>query len=302
MILVGRTIDRVEDRVKFLPVLRDKHLFLVRKTAVPISHGIARLDDHRKIKGQLHALVIFIRAGGCFRERETVFPAYLIKAFLDAQTHQKRLVDALKAVCAAQLVLVAHQKLDIVIPARNKQKRAARIPFGKFQQRVAEYLVVLQVRLHGFHRNDPAVRGRPQHSFSHRHAFDTVGLMKRSGHAVDVHIAAKQHRKKIRNSCRTQTEAPPQIFLSAYYTPRAPKKQPTFPRPVRFPRFRQKLFFLDNISGDFYNRKKAERGGRDARTNTKKRFGGRLRLLSKPFLPRGAYPAGQSGTKGRNSP
>ena len=249
VILVRRAVDRVENRVELLAVLRDENLLLVRKAAVPVGHGVARLDDDREAERQLDPLVILKRARCRLREREAVLLAHLIEALLDAQPHEQRLVDALEAVRAAQLVLVADKQLDVIVPARDEQKRFAGIALRKPEQGVDEDLVVLEVRLHGLDGDNPAVRGRAEHSLSHGHALDAVRFVEGVGHAVYIHIAAEQHRKKIRNRRRMQNETPPHVIvgrrfrrrLSDYYTLRARKIQHGFPAKRRFSHFCQNL-------------------------------------------------------------
>ena len=135
---------------------------------------------------------------------------------------------------------------------------------------VMECLGGREARLPGLDGDTAAVRGRAEHSLSHGHALDAVRFVEGAGHAVYIHIAAEQHRKKIRNRRRMQNETPPHVIvgrrfrrrLSDYYTLRARKKQHGFPAKRRFSHFCQNLIPLDNALSAFYNEGKEKGGGK----------------------------------------
>ena len=121
MVLVRGGVDGLQDGVKLLLVLGHEHLLLVGEAAIPVGHRVGGLDDHGEIEGELYVLVILVGTGGGFGEGEAVLGAHLVKALLDGQLHQQLLVDALEGVHPPQLVLVAHQELDVVVPAGHQQ-------------------------------------------------------------------------------------------------------------------------------------------------------------------------------------
>ena len=125
--------------------------------------------------------------------------AHLVKALLDGQLHQQLLVDALEGVHPPQLVLVAHQELDVVVPAGHQQQlfAAALVPFGKGEEGLYKDRVVLQVGLHHLHRHDLAGGAGAQDPLADSHRLDPVLLVEGPGHTVDVDIAAQQDRLKI---------------------------------------------------------------------------------------------------------
>ena len=160
VIFVGGTIDGVQNSFEFLAVIRHKDLFLILEMAVPIRHRIARLDNHREIKGEFHTLIILVRTGRRFGECKSMLLTDLVEALFDAQPHQKRLVDALKAVIGAQLVLVAHQQLDIIVATGHQQERLVWVAPREVDQRLAEDRVVLQIGFHALHGDNRAIGGR----------------------------------------------------------------------------------------------------------------------------------------------
>ena len=176
-----------------------KHLLLVGEPAVPIGHRVGGLDNDGEVKGQLHVFVVLIGAGGGLGEGEAVLGAHLVEALLDGEAHQQLLADALEHIGAPQLLLVAHQQLDVVVPAGHQQQlfAAALVAFGKVQQGFDEDLVVLQVGLHHLHGDDFAGGAGAQNALANGHGLDPVLLVEGAGHAIDVDVAAQQDRLKI---------------------------------------------------------------------------------------------------------
>ncbi len=98
------------------------------------------------------------KSKGSSGEGEAVLGAHLVEALLDGEAHQQLLADALEHIGAPQLLLVAHQQLDVVVPAGHQQQffAAAFIALCEVQQGFDEHLVVLQVGLHHLYGDDLA--------------------------------------------------------------------------------------------------------------------------------------------------
>ena len=199
VVLVAGGVNGLQNGGELLPALGHKHLLLVGEPAVPIGHRIGGLDNHGEVKGQLHVFVVLIGAGGGLGEGEAVLGAHLVEALLDGEAHQQLLADALEHIGAPQLLLVAHQQLDVVVPAGHQQQlfAAALVAFGKVQQGFDEDLVVLQVGLHHLHGDDFAGGAGAQNALANGHGLDAVLLVEGAGHAIDVDVAAQQDRLKI---------------------------------------------------------------------------------------------------------
>ena len=125
--------------------------------------------------------------------------AHLVEALLDGEAHQQLLADALEHIGAPQLLLVAHQQLDVVVPAGHQQQffAAAFIALCEVQQGLDEHLVVLQVGLHHLYSDDLAGGAGAQNALADGHGLDAVLLVEGAGHAVYVDIAAQQDRLKL---------------------------------------------------------------------------------------------------------
>ena len=86
-----------------------------------------------------------------------------------------------------------------------------RVAAGEVDEGLAENLVVLQIGLHHFHRNDAAVGGGVQAALADGHRGNTVGLVEGTGHAVYIDVAAQQDGNKI--SFGQENRSFPDVFL-----------------------------------------------------------------------------------------
>ena len=198
LILVAAAVDGVCDLVKFLPVLGQKDLLLVREAAVPVGCGIAGLDNDRELKRQADILVVFRRAGCGFGIGQTMGLAGTVEIVLDVKVQHRLKFRAGKMVVGCQCLAMAGQQDGVAVSAGNQHQRFGLL-LGKVHQSLDENVVLLQT---GFqHRNvhQLAVGRGHQRPLAHGNAGDAILLIKAARHAVYIGIAAQKHRKKIRH-------------------------------------------------------------------------------------------------------
>ena len=124
--------------------------------------------------------------------------ADLIEALLDGKAHEKGLVDAGEAVVGAEGVLVPGQELDVVVSARDQEEgMILGVALGKFNQGVAEDLVVFQVGFDHLDGDDLAVGGGGKAALADGYRGDAVGFVKGAGHSVNVDVAAQKYGDEI---------------------------------------------------------------------------------------------------------
>ena len=91
---------------------------------------------------------------------------------------------------------VAGHQDRVAVGTGDEQQRAAGVvvAFGIFDKRAHKGLVVLELRFDGGDAHELCIAAGHKHGLADRVADDAVLGVKAAGHAVDIGIAAEQHR------------------------------------------------------------------------------------------------------------